>query len=83
MRTKAEIKAKIDSIRRERDYIKAEIPEHDRIYKQTCNALILALQYALGYDIDNRYWCIHCNRSHKKLRCPKCGNEDYIGVIDH
>ena len=82
MRTKSQIKAKIAEIRRERDSIVVIPPEHDRLLKQTANAIIRALEYALGYKAGEVYWCMGCNRMHRNLRCPKCGNETHVGAKD-
>lgn len=82
MRKRKEIIEKIAQIRAERDFIKPMPKENERIWKQTCNALIHALEYSLGYKKPPFYWCIKCMRYHKGLTCPKCGNDKYIGVID-
>jgi len=81
MRTKAEIKRKIAQIKMERDFIKPLPAENNRIWRQTCNSLIHALEFSLGYKKPIFYWCVKCMRYHKNIKCSKCGNSEYIGCL--
>jgi ribosomal protein S27AE len=81
MKTKTEIKNKIKQIRQDRD-IKPDNTLSYPFYKECMNAEILALKWALGYKIPRMYWCSGCGISHQNLKCPKCGNDNYLGNHD-
>ena len=78
MKTKTEIKNKIKQLRHDRD-LKPDNLSNYHFYKECMNAEINALQWALGYKSTRRYWCTDCGISHQNLKCPKCGNDTYLG----
>ena len=81
MKTKTEIKNKIKQLRHDRD-LKPDNLSNYHFYKECTNAEINALQWALGYKSTRRYWCTDCGISHQNLKCPKCGNDTYLGNHD-
>jgi ribosomal protein S27AE len=81
MKTKTEIKNKIKQLRHDRD-LKPDNLSNYHFYKECMNAEINALQWALGYKSTRRYWCTGCGISHQNLKCPKCGNDTYLGNHD-
>ena len=81
MKTKTEIKNKIKQLRHDRD-LKPDNLSNYHFYKECMNAEINALQWALGYKTSRRYWCSGCGISHQNLKCPKCGNDTYLGNHD-
>ena len=81
MKTKTEIKNKIKQLRHDRD-LKPDNLSNYHFYKKCMNAEINALQWALGYKSTRRYWCTGCGISHQNLKCPKCGNDTYLGNHD-
>ena len=81
MKTKTEIRNKIKQLRHDRD-LKPDNLSNYHFYKECMNAEINALQWALGYKSTRRYWCTGCGISHQNLKCPKCGNDTYLGDHD-
>jgi rubrerythrin len=81
MKTKTEIKNKIKQLRQDRE-IKPADKTYMQFYKEAVNAEIRALEWALGYKINRRYWCSGCGISHEYLQCPKCGDHTYLGNHD-
>ena len=81
MKTKTEIKNKIKQLRQDRE-IKPQNTKYERFYREAVNAEINALRWTLGYKTTRRYWCSGCGISHQNLKCPKCGNDNYIGNHD-
>lgn len=78
MRTKTEIKQMITKLRVDRDSYKLIPMKNRRIFEQTINAQIKAMQYCLGYKIGQWYWCTRCSLSHKNVTCPKCGGSNLL-----
>ena len=76
------IESKIMELETERDAVLIVPEENNRIMRQTVNAQIRALRWALGEDIGKWYWCVACNLFHEGLVCPLCGDAEYIGVVD-
>lgn len=78
MRTKAQIENKINQIRGWRDSAPNYPLEESRIFRQSCNLMVKALQYALGHKVGEWYWCWLCMRYHKGRRCSRCGNDNVL-----
>ena len=81
MKTKTEIKNKIKQLRIDRD-IKHYNKTYMRFYKEAVNAEIATLKWVLEFKASRRYWCSGCGISHQNLKCPKCGNDTYLGNHD-
>ena len=71
MKTKTQIKAQITHLREMRDGYKY-LYQHR--FTEIINAQIRTLEWALGYKTPVYYWCQGCQRPHRNLVCPTCGN---------
>lgn len=76
MRKKSEILARV-SRRREEIQIKPEgvPPSFLSMYQEVVKAELRVLKWALGRKIPDFYWCVTCQKSHRNLRCPHCGDD--------
>ena len=73
MKTKAEVLEAINTIRRMRGTFHSH-RQHNAV--AICDGQIRALHWILGYKrVFNWYWCSGCQKTHRGLKCPKCGNE--------
>lgn len=79
MRKKSEIKDKISILSSRAKRHPPDIPQSlFSQYQEILKTEIRTLKWVLGHKLPTWYWCVDCQKGHRNLRCPHCGNEhDY------